>query len=177
MGIYAHSSAYGIYLSGSGAPVTVVKSVISNITTTGIYSTIVAILVDSTTVDSCVTGISLQSISGNSQITNTIFSNDDTGLTANNAIGYANHNDFYNCGTPYGGSAIAGANDITLNPQYVSSSTGNYAIGTNLSGVGFPGPLASSTGYESIGAVKPQYGVYGNTAPAGGGQHGYTYGF
>lgn len=52
-------------------------------------------------------------------------------------VNIADFNNFYNNGTNRS-NISAGANDQASDPQYVSAATGDYRIGTNLKGLGWP---------------------------------------
>jgi hypothetical protein len=72
---------------------------------------------------------------------------------------YYDYNDFYNNTTDRSDpTTMTGAHDLALDPQFVSPSTGDFRIGTNLKGKGFPslfpGASASGLGYVDIGAVQ-----------------------
>lgn len=53
-----------------------------------------------------------------------------------------------------------GAHDIALTPGYVSTGTGNYAVGANMRAKGSPGTFPASTtiGYLDIGAAQTGLG-------------------
>lgn len=80
---------------------------------------------------------------------------------------FVDYNDWYN-NTADVSNFTKGAHDIALNPNFVSAATGDFRIGTNLKGKGFPGSFANvgasanCIGYMDIGAVQrvePSMGV------------------
>lgn len=93
--------------------------------------------------------------------------------TLNNSIilGINDYNDFYNNTLGTVNNASLGVHDLTLNPTYTASGSGNYAIGTNLKAQAWPGtfPNSLSTGYLDMGAVQRQ------ESSGGGGTHGSSY--
>lgn len=89
---------------------------------------------------------------------NNIFSNNGRdGARANNGGGVFGGTNNY-----YGNAGAARSvfptfyDDYAVDPQYVDAANGNFAIGTNLRGLGLHGafPGALSTGYIDIGAVQ-----------------------
>lgn len=72
--------------------------------------------------------------------------------------GYADYNDFFNNATAARNLWPTGPNDQTLDPQFTNAAAGNFAIGTNLKALGWPGafPGGNSTGFLDIGAVQRQ---------------------
>lgn len=103
-------------------------------------------------------GLNVASPLNGSVITNTIFSNN--GRYGANAVDgdsiYLDYNDYFGNGTTARNNIPIGPNDVALNPQYVNEAGRNFAIGTNLKALAYPGvfPGALSTGYLDIGAVQ-----------------------
>lgn len=100
--------------------------------------------------------------SAGSLIVNNIFSNNErdgvrkTDSLGNNASVIADFNNYFgNVGAARTNFPI-GPSDQTLNPTYAAAASGNYAIGTNLQAMGYPGlfPAGTTTGYRDIGAVQ-----------------------
>ena len=83
-----------------------------------------------------------------------------------------NYNNYYGNATAARNNAPTGANDIALDPGYTDATNGNFAVGTNMKAVGWPGvfPSGASTGYLDIGAVQRQ------EAAGGGGESPYSFG-
>ena len=69
---------------------------------------------------------------------------------------WTDNNNYFGNGTAARNNVPAGANDRALDPQFVDAAGGNFAIGTNLKGLGWPGlfPGGLSTGGMDIGAVQ-----------------------
>lgn len=101
------------------------------------------------------------------QIMNNIIAN-NTGAGVNYAVNTAAVNDRMvrirsnrNCYYGNGNTILNGSlgpNDVTLDPQFVATGSDNFAIGTNLKALGFPGAFRGSgtTGYLDLGAVQRQ---------------------
>ena len=84
----------------------------------------------------------------------------------------ADFNNYYGNGTAARNNFPTGASDIALDPGYTDATNGNFAVGTNMKAVGWPGvfPSGASTGYLDIGAVQRQ------EAAGGGGESPYSFG-
>lgn len=103
-----------------------------------------------------------------SMIANNIFSNNDTfgliGYSGIDFISLMDFNNFYNNTSGARSAASAGANDLTVDPQYVNAAGNDWSIGTNLTAKGFPGAgamalgvgLNTMTSYVDIGAAQRQ---------------------
>ncbi len=92
-------------------------------------------------------------------VLNNIFSNNgrDGARSSTNASPiYADYNNYFGNAGVARTNFPTGANDSTLDPTFTDRAGGNFAIGTNLKALGFPGafPAALSTGYLDIGAVQ-----------------------
>lgn len=76
---------------------------------------------------------------------------------ASDSTNWWDYNDFFN-NTTARTNVTAGSHDLAVDPQFTSTSTGDFSIGTNLKGAGFPGafPASTSTGYNDVGAVQRQ---------------------
>ena len=86
---------------------------------------------------------------------------------------YLHHNAFYNNKTGTYGGITGGVNNVTLSGDpFVSASGGNFApnstsgAGALVQAAGWPGAIASSTGYIDIGAVQHQNPAGGVIIPA-----------
>lgn len=74
------------------------------------------------------------------------------------------YNNYFNNTTARVNFAI-GLADLALNPNFISATSGNFAIGTNLKATAFPGvfPGGLSTGFLDIGSVQRQEPASGGT--------------
>ena len=164
-GNYIHDSATGI-VTGAADFVTMTFNIVDTCTTAiTISSGGIGMVLLNNTLYSGTTGINLLATTA-TRVTalNNIISSFTTGasaaaLTDSNFFDY---NNFHN-NTTARTNVTAGANDIALDPAFVDAPNGNFAVGTNMKAVAFPGafPGALSTGYLDIGAVQ-------RVEPAGG---------
>lgn len=93
----------------------------------------------------------------------TIFSNNGN-YGANYTDGdsaWTDYNNFYGNATGARNNFPTGPNDQAVDPGFVDRANGNFAIGTALKALGYPGifPGGLSTGYLDIGAVQRQEGA------------------
>lgn len=92
-------------------------------------------------------------------LNNIVSNNGRDGCRANNGNGIQPiGNNFHGNSGAARTNFPVGTDDVALDPQFVDAANGNFAIGTNLRGMGFPGafPGGLSTGYLDIGAVQRQ---------------------
>lgn len=119
------------------------------------------IIVSNTIISNCGVGINMAAAStyketnlftGNNFYNNTMDISDDDGVTETNT---------YKKGINY-----------SLDPQFTDAANGDFSIGTNLKGLGFPGtyPDINTTGYMDIGAVQRE-----ELESSGGGEHSAVY--
>ncbi len=108
------------------------------------------------------TGIGINGgLAHNLTILNNIFYGFVTAISMTTAYTdcYVNYNNFYN-NTSDVSNFTKGLNDIALNPQFVSPSTGDFRIGANLRAKGFPGDFGklganpNTIGLMDIGAIQ-----------------------
>mgnify|MGYP001568243310 CR=1 FL=1 len=100
-------------------------------------------------------------------LNNCIFSNNGrygVNASTSGAASWANYNNYFGNATAARNNFPTGPNDQAVDPGFVDRANGNFAIGTALKALGYPGifPAGLSTGYLDIGAVQRQ-------EPAGGG--------
>lgn len=129
-----------------------------------------------------VRGISDIEFAGGAIILNTVFEGMDCAIKTNGVKWiYADHSNMHNCtikSSIDGGStedvSILGDNIYELDPQFTDAANGDFSIGPNLKGLGFPGafPGISTTGYMDIGAVQRE-----EPESSGGGEHSAVYVF
>lgn len=106
-------------------------------------------------------GILFSTVSTCSVVLNTICSTngrDGIRATVNGLSIYTDYNCYFaNVGTART-TVSAGVHDVAIDPTFTDGPNGNFAIGTNLKALGFPGLFAGglSTGYLDIGAVQRQ---------------------
>ena len=106
-------------------------------------------------------------VTGSVFMNNIISNNGRDGVRSTDATSIANvaidYNNFYgNAGTART-NFPTGSHDIALDPQYVSTSGGNYAVGPNMRNVGFPGvfPASTTQGFLTIGAAQSPFLIRG----------------
>jgi len=171
IGCYIHDGARGITHS-SGGSLFFAYNIMENFSEYGIGTvgaSLAQIMIIGNTFYGAATpagiGIKLTSGTTDVRVINNIIYGWATGVSHADVqtIGYDNFNDYYN-NTADVSNWIKGANDLALNPQFVSAATHNFAIGPNLRAAGipsaFPGDL--TTGYTDIGAVQRQEWVGGS---------------
>lgn len=106
-------------------------------------------------------GVSFATGTTNPVLLNNIIWGNVTGVThadaAGSTAGVSDYNNFYNNTTPRT-NWPTGANDQAIDPSFTDSPNGNFAIGSALKALGFPGAFAGglSTGYLDQGAVQRQ---------------------
>jgi parallel beta-helix repeat protein len=129
-------------------------------------------------IDTCITGIYIESYDEAIILCNTIY-NSTTGISATDSkkaiifgniinscttglswtteqkSNYFDYNDYYN-NTSNMVNVSTGTNSIFLDPTFTDAPNGNFTVGTNMKAKGFPGafPGGLSTGYLDIGAVQ-----------------------
>jgi hypothetical protein len=69
------------------------------------------------------------------------------------SVVYADHNNFYNNTTNRTNIAV-GANDTALDPQFTDAANGDFSIGTNLKGLGYPSLVSSTPSFVDIGMAQ-----------------------
>lgn len=159
---YIHGGSTGI-VAGTGLKL--LKTIIAGATTAIDFTT----TAEGWIVDQCTlygaetpagTGIDIDNILENIQITNTIIYGFTTGI--NQATGVSttaliDYNNFFNNTTDRTNVEV-GAHDTALDPQFTNAAAGDFSVGANMKAVGFPGvfPGGLSTGYLDIGAVQRQ---------------------
>ena len=94
---------------------------------------------------------------------NCIFSNNGrygANCTDSDSV-WADYNDYFGNATAARNNFPTGPNDQAVDPGFVDRANGNFAIGTALKALGYPGifPGGLSTGYLDIGAVQRQEGA------------------
>jgi len=101
---------------------------------------------------------------GGTVVMNNILANngrDGARWGASAAAAWFDYNDYYlNAGVPRT-SVPTGASDVTTNPTFTNSGSGDFSIGTPLRNLGFPGtfPASTSIGHMDIGAVQSGQGA------------------
>jgi hypothetical protein len=161
-GCYFRDGVYGIV---STAPSwSVINSIFDSCTAAGIYTATASQRIDviNCVFYNCVRGIHINVASGfyNGLFLNNIFSDNSTSgaerLTNNVGTSIWDYNAWYNNGTDVT-NITKGANSVSgTDPQFQDAANGDFSIGTNLKGLGFPGvmPGGLSTGYMDIGAIQ-----------------------
>lgn len=163
-GCYTYSSIYGVSCLG----ITVILNSIIRGSTAGIKTTDTSLL-GFTCIGNTIygaetpagTGISFPvgAIYGVVWINNNIIYGWATGISLDPILNnvFEDYNDFFN-NTNDVVNLTKGPNDLALNPQFVDAPNGDFRIGANLKGKGFPGAFsgaaATCIGYLDIGAVQ-----------------------
>lgn len=108
-------------------------------------------------------GASLDGGGSLNQIFNCIFASNgaygidyDASTTNSIFLDFTDYNNFNGNATAAVNNGATQAHDSTADPQFTNAASDNFAIGTNLKGLGFPGsyPSGLSVGYVDIGAVQ-----------------------
>lgn len=168
-----NSSAIGCRVNGGSRGITVteglVKGCLINGTTnrgiTGTSSNIV-----DNTIDNCDVAIFENVTAEGDEIGltyNNIISNNNIGKQLSNVLNpltlAQDYNNYYNNTIDVTDDGVTednsykGQNSTALDPQYTNAGGGDYTIGTNLKGLGYPGSIDSlNTGYMDIGALQRQ---------------------
>ena len=92
-------------------------------------------------------------------LTNSIIDGTGTGTGINTDIGSAgvlnlNYNDVYDFGTLYGGTATAGGNSLSTDPQFYDAATNSYQLAPTSPLLGAADP-SSTLGFDLIGDSRP----------------------
>ena len=101
------------------------------------------------------------------RITNNILSNNGrygASFTSSTPAAFdVDYNDYYGNATAARNNVPTGPNDQAVDPGFTDRAGGNFAIGTALKALGYPGlfPGGLSTGYLDIGAVQRQEAACG----------------
>lgn len=158
IGNYIHDSTAGI-ITGTAEFATIAFNIIDTCTTgIQINSGVIGIIIINNTLYNGTTGISLPATTGTrSTVLNNIISTFTTGASANALTdsNYFDYNNFHNNGTART-NVTAGAGDIALDPSFTNAASGDFTVGANMKAVAFPGIFsgALTTGYLDIGAVQ-----------------------
>lgn len=114
-----------------------------------------------------VDGINLTTPVAGTIVYNTILANNGRyGINATDGDSLlSDFNDFFSNSTAARNNVPVGGSDVTSDPTFTDAANGNFTIGTNLKGLGFPGlfPASLCTGYPDIGAVQRQETASGTT--------------
>lgn len=174
IGCYAHDNAsQGFLIAGAGT-LCLIDCISEANLNHGLQSSnnAATVIVVGGTIDGntgvLVDGINLGSPIGLTAVISTILSNngrDGARAAAGNNTWFDFCDYFGNVGAARTGGIPTGANDQALDPQFTNQAGGDFSIGTNLAGLGFPGVLAGglSTGYRDMGAVERQAAVPSTT--------------
>lgn len=142
----------------------IINNTINGNTLDGIYLTDATTYMLTTIFNNIITtngGYGINCVTGSSAVNDRIvsgrinYNNYGTGVTANTSGARQN--------------LSAGANDVNLDPQFTSTGTDNYAVGTNMKAIGFPSlySTTATTSYIDLGGVQRQ--------ESGGGAAGMLY--
>lgn len=99
-------------------------------------------------------------LTGGSFLNNSFTNNGRYGVNATTTSGgtgtWCDYNNFFGNGSGSRNNFNTGSHDISVNPSYVDRTNGNFAVGSSMSAVAFPGtfPGSLSVGYLDIGAVQ-----------------------
>lgn len=160
VGCYFHNNT-GNAIACNGSAIFAAYCILTNNAANGIDTAGSTTLITNCTINGN-TGATSDGIfidTGQIKFYNNILSNNGrNGAFANSGQGStSDYNDYFGNTTAARTNITAGPHDIAVDPQFVASGSGNYAIGANVKAKGSSGvfPASTSTGYLSIGAVQP----------------------
>ncbi len=161
-GCYSHDNTGAGYIVTTGTPT--LRFCVSEANASyGLGSTTAPIRLTNCTVDgntgAAIDGINMQPPNQTSSITNCIFSNngrDGIRSSAASPGAWDAYNCFYGNGGTTATNYTVNSTSITTDPGFADRANGNFAVGTNMKALGFPGtfPGGLSIGYLDIGAVQ-----------------------
>jgi len=159
-GCYAHDSKDGLCINAGSLGNKIVFSIADTCTNYGILSSGYSSLVSNNTVYNCGTGIRNDANRHTNRYVCNLLSTCTNGAvqqTAEQESHFFDWNFYHSCTTPTT-NVTEGPNsdESASDPEFTDAANGDFSIGTNLKGLGFPGafPGGLTTGYLEPGAVQ-----------------------